>query len=167
MSAPPDHAENPDAALKLGLHQLFEYSVEQSFSSVVTLAFQPRWERDVDVDTFIEVDCMDKLSKYEKSEVPSVCLPLFDCPKVQYLKFEDDDIRPLLMKGVPHQAYEFVSNTDGVSDALAMVLETPGGFWTLCWNAPRQVYMDMTAMFVDLLCTLKITPNPAYIEKKL
>lgn len=60
---------------------------------------------------------------------------------------------------IPFAVEIFESHTDGVSDTLIFAFETPGGFWTIGWHVPVELFTQEPDLFFLFLQTLRLSPK--------
>jgi len=77
------------------------------------------------------------------------------CNAALVLILDDGDV----YEQIPFAVEIFESHTDGVSDTLVFAFETPGGFWTIGWHVPVELFTQEPDLFFLFLQTLRLSPK--------
>lgn len=143
VAAPDGFRERPEQAARLGAARLFE-----SPTGRVVLSFVPREQADAD-DLAAFAAAQDAL--FTDVVGPRDLRPLA-------LPSAAD---PFAAAGLPSVTRAYLNRADSARDAIcdaaAVRWETPGGFWTLSWNAPVGDLASAAGPLAALLAATTIT----------
>ena len=142
------HDSNDELAQKLGIFRVFEYE-DSGRVSRITVAFQSRASLPAEVQSVEAHMALDNVNKLKQ-------IPDGD---VRGVKFPDDVTRHFRDLQVPFAAEIFASRTEGVSDTLVFGFETPGGFWTIGWHVPEELFTKEPDLFFLFLQALRMSPR--------
>lgn len=150
ITPPFGHDDNETLANQLGIYKVWEYS-DMGKKSMFTMAFQSRALLDPELrelEKFLEADNEMKLKQIPTGETRNISLP----PEVTeyFSKIK-----------IPFAASVFKSNMEGASDSLVFCFETPGGFWTLAWHVPSELFMKEPDLMFLCIQTIRISPKNA------
>mmetsp|Transcript_43413 Transcript_43413/g.67991 ORF Transcript_43413/g.67991 Transcript_43413/m.67991 type:complete len:236 (-) Transcript_43413:30-737(-) len=149
MQAPFGHDENRQLATQLGIYKVYEYS-DMGRTSRVTVAFQSRRDLDLslhDVEKFMEADNQEKLRQVPEGKINATEFPAEVTSHFSELK-------------VPFTQSIFRSNREGMSDTLVFAFATPGGFWTIGWYVPAELFAKEPDLFFLFIQSIKLVPTP-------
>ncbi|EKX40911.1 hypothetical protein GUITHDRAFT_164498 [Guillardia theta CCMP2712] len=148
VQMPFGHDENVDLAKQLGIYKVYEYSDGDAISRI-TMSFQKRGNLSADVQT-LEAFCA--------AEAKSMTQRVEGC-SISTVAFPEDVTKHFNDIKVPFLAQAFRTNSDRISDSLVFFFETPGGFWSIGWYVPAELFSKEPDLFFFFLQSIKVKPR--------
>lgn len=131
---PDSMSENEAIAKSLGVYKLYKSTDSRKVNpeSIVSISFCKKKEFPIDLQSFI-VGNSANMRKYfpgEKMEIGQLRLPA-------------DVVKKLEDMSIPYQAVLYLADNEKSSQRICscaiFYFETPGGFWSINWTAPREI----------------------------
>lgn len=133
FTTPDDMVEDEEAARKYGIYKLYKSADSKQVDpkSVIAISFSKKKGSILDLKSFILGNTLNIKKLFPNQELT-----------VGMLQLPEDVIKKFEVMGIPYQAISFLidaGNNKPSHNCAMFYFETPDGFWSINWTAPREI----------------------------